>query len=77
METEFEVPKPGTELGNNTIYVLEAHRSDKTRNVNALLLIPGTVQPFVSCIMVGSATFMYGHYYANVNEALTDYLERR
>jgi hypothetical protein len=74
---ERRVPKTGTQLGSSFAYVLEAHQLENG-NITALLLTPNAAQPFVSAIVTDTmkGEWMWGHYFDNVNEALSDYMER-
>lgn len=71
----LEVPKAGSSLQEIPAYVLEAHKN-QDGNIIVLLLLPFTVQPFASGILVAPSEWVWGRYFDNVNEALSDYLER-
>lgn len=73
--SSLEVPKEGTLLATHNAFVLEGHRA-KNGNIHVLLFLPNNMQHFATGIYIGPAGWISGHYFDNVNEALSDFLER-
>lgn len=76
-QEELAVPKEGTLLRKNNAFVLEAHRSEKNGNIYMLLFLPNNTQHFATAILTEpNGGWMHGHYFDNINEALSDFMER-
>lgn len=69
--------KPGTQLGTRDVYVLETFRQDNG-NLIGLLMTPYNTQPFVTCLIqdINKGSWLSGHYFDDIGEALNDYLKR-
>lgn len=75
----LEVPEVGTSItpaGGDAAYVLEAHQQENG-NIYVLLLLPNNkITHFATGLFAGNG-WMLGRYFDTVNEALSDFLERR
>ena len=60
------------------MWILDTHRSQRNGDLIGLMMVPYIAQPFVTCIItdINKGTWVSGHYFDVINEAVADFLER-